>query len=109
MIEAVQKEVLDYEDILNDNFYNLEKAQMALEELLGSYEWDYTPTAQKAMEYGSAIGKEMEKCSDEAKRSWNYLNDYKRIMWLISVARDYCYLALEKCESALEYGCAVCE
>lgn len=98
-----KEEILQYEDIVGNNLYDLEKAQMALQELLDTYEWNYTPTAQKAMEYGCAVGKEIEKCGGEAKRSWYYINDYKKIMWLVSVARDYCHSALERCSNAY-YG-----
>lgn len=99
----LQEEVRQYEGIISDNLYDLEKAHMALEELLGTYNWDYEPTPQKAMEYGLAVGEEIEKCSDEAKYSWDYITGYKKIMWLVSVARDYCFSALKSCNNAY-YG-----
>lgn len=108
MNEMEQKTEFDYEDILNYNFYNLEKASMALNELLNSYEWNYTPDARKALEYSGTVHPDIF-CDDEAKRSWEYIVGYKRIMWLVSVARDYCRIALDSCESALDRCCAVKE
>ena len=98
--EKTQNKTIDYEDILNDNFYNLEKASMALNELLNTYEWNYTPDARKALEYSATVHPD-KFCDDEAKRSWEYIVGYNKIMWLISVARDYCIIALESCENAL--------
>ena len=108
MNEMKQKTEFDYEDILNYNFYNLEKASMALNELLNAYEWNYTPDARKALEYSCTMYPD-KFCDDESKRSWEYVVGYKRIMWLVSIARDYCFLALESCESALDRGGTVKE
>ena len=98
----IEKKIEEYEGILYDSSVSIEKAVFALNELLDKYEWNYEPTAQKAMEYGSAVGKMISECSDEAKLSWEYINDYKKIMWLINVARDYCYLILDKCNNVME-------
>lgn len=89
-------EKVDYECLVMDNIYNLEKADMALNELLNEYQWDYEPSAYDAIKFGSAIGGIG--CTEKEKRSWNYIEGYKKIMWLVSVARDYCSLSLEACE-----------
>ena len=75
----------------------LENARMALRELLNDYEWDYEPSASKALEWGGIIPSH-QKNDEDAKHSWEYLHDYKRIMWLIHVAFDYCYSAINIAE-----------
>lgn len=105
MKAQLEEKIYQYESIITDNLCDLEKAHMALNELLNEYEWEYEPTAQKALEYGSAMGKEVYKCDKEAKFSYKYLNDYKKIMWLVSIARDYCYLALKSCNDVYYGGC----
>lgn len=106
--EKLYEEVRQYEEVIMDNLCDLEKAKMALNDLLDTYNWNYEPTIQKALEYGTAAREEAEKCSDEAKMSWKYMYDYKKIMWLVSVARDYCNSALESCNNAY-YGGAIHE
>lgn len=100
--KELQKEVFRYEEIIGSNLADLEKAHMALSELLDEYHWDYEPNARKAIEYGTAVGAS-KNCDEEAKRSWDYINGYKKIMWLASVAMDYCHDALESCSKAY-YG-----
>lgn len=85
------------ESIIFENSIALEKAQMALDELLNEYDRNFVPTIQKALNFSSAVGKEVHNCSDEEKFSWKFMYDYKRIMWLIRIASDYCYSALENC------------
>ena len=102
--ERLEEEVFQYNGITSDNFYDLEQACMALNELLGNYQWDYEPTPQKAMEFLSAVGENVEKCSDEAKWSGEYIHGYKKIMWLIRIARDYCSSALERCQNVYYEG-----
>lgn len=92
-----EKDELKYEDITEDNLYDLEMASMALRELLNQYDWAYEPDARKAIEYGSTVGGSKDKV---AQFSYKYIADYRKIMWLVRVARDYCLLALERCEMA---------
>lgn len=100
----LRREVLEYEEIIAGNLVDLEKSYMALDELLNQYQWDYVPSARKALEYAMTVHLD-EHCDNEAKLSWQYITDYKKIMWLISVARDYCYSALESCNKVyLERG-----
>lgn len=96
--KELQKEVFQYEEIISENIADLEKAHMALNELLNEYRWDYEPDARKAIEY-STVGAD-KNCDREAKWSWEYINGYKKIMWLASVAMDYCHDALESCNKA---------
>lgn len=106
-IEAQLKEkIYQYESIITENLCDLEKAHMALNELLNEYEWNYEPTAQKALKYGSALSGDIVKSDKEAEFSYKYLNDYKKIIWLISIARDYCHSALESCNNAYYGGVA---
>lgn len=91
---------LQYEQALTDNLADLEKAWMALNELLNEYEWVHLPDAKKAVEYGETVFAK-ENCSKEAEHSWKYIADYKKIMWLVNVARDYCCTAIENCNKAL--------
>lgn len=80
----------------------LEKARMALRELLNGYEWDYEPSASKALEWGGTIPS-YQKDDEDAKHSWEYLYDYRKIMWLIHVAFDYCYSAINMAEDIEKY------
>lgn len=73
---------------------------MALNELLNCYQWDYEPDARKAIEYGNTVDADKH-CDKEAKWSWEYINDYSRIMWLVRIAKDYCFAALDKCEKTI--------
>ena len=93
------KEV-DFEEVVTENLVDLEKACMALEELITKYQWNYEPSARKALEFSNTVHPD-KYCDDDARRSWEYITDYKKIMWLISIAKDYCYSALENCENAL--------
>lgn len=99
MKKNYKKEVFLHEEVIGSNLADLEKAHMALSELLNEYHWDYEPDARKAIEYGTTVCAS-KNCDEKAKRSWDYINDYKKIMWLASVARDYCGLALENCNKA---------
>lgn len=99
--KELQKEVFQYEEVIDSNLADLEKAYMALSELLNEYHWDYEPDVRKAIEYGSTLHED-ENCDKKAKWSWEYINGYKKIMWLVSVAKDYCYEALESCNKALD-------
>lgn len=90
---------IEYEGIVGDNLVDLEKAHMALDELLNEYEWINPPDARKAMEYAQTVHPD-EKCDEQAKNSWKYMADYRKIMWLVNIARDYCYSALNACKEA---------
>lgn len=79
---------------MNDNVYDLEQAIMALEEIINSYEWDFEPDARKALEYSTTV-KPKENCDKDAELSWLYLRGYKKIMWLVRVAKDYCWNIFE--------------
>lgn len=98
----LEREVSHYEELVADNLVDLEKAHMALNELLNEYEWDYTPSASKAIQYGSTVPSA--NTDREAKLSWRYIEDYKKIMWLVNIARDYCYSALESCNKVYSGG-----
>lgn len=79
----------------------LENAGMALRELLENYEWVHEPSAKKAVYYGSAIPEQREE-DEDAERSWLYIHDYRKIMWLINVAFDYCNSALDDINACQE-------
>ena len=98
--ETQLKNDVDFEEVVTENLVDLEKACMALDELITQYDWNYEPNARKALEFSSSINPD-KYCDKEAEWSWRYIADYKKIMWLISIAKDYCYSALEKCENAL--------
>lgn len=100
MCKKLQKTELDYESLISDNICNLKKASMALNQLLDEYQYDYVPSAYEAVRYGKATGKEVSMCTDSEKHSWQYINGYEKIMWLVSVARDYCFATLTDCEKA---------
>lgn len=95
-----QQTLLQYEDTIINNLADLQKAHMALDELLDEYEWQQLPDARKAVEYGATVNAK-ERCDIEAERSWKYIADYKKIMWLVNVARDYCSVAIENCNKVL--------
>ncbi len=102
--EELQRANVYYESLVMDNIYNLEKASMALDQLLDEYQWDYEPSAYDAIKFGRAVGNNRAECTDNEKRSWNYIEGYKKIMWLVGVARDYCFSALTDCEKAYKGG-----
>lgn len=94
-----RKEIRLY-DAISDNTYDLEHAEMALSEILDAYQWDYKPDARKALEYGNTVHAD-EYCDEDARRSWEYIYGYDKIMWLVTVARDYCYEAIGVCNNAI--------
>lgn len=102
----LQKETQDYEDIIAESLDNLNKAQMALDILTEEYDWNYNPDARKAFKFANTVNAK-EKCTDEEYFSWKYLCDYKKIMFLIHIASDYCQSALEVCKEVYEGGASV--
>ena len=96
-----EKETLKCEDIAEDNLYDMEMAYTALDELLNQYEWAYDPDARKAIEHSNAVGGSKD---EVAQFSYKYITDYRKIMWLIRIARDYCYSTLERCENIYRGG-----
>ena len=98
--EKLSKKEIRLCDSIYDNIYNLEQARNALQELLDKYDWSYKPDARKALEYGNTVHAD-EYCDEDAKRSWKYIYGYDKIMWLVKVARDYCYEAIDICNNAI--------
>lgn len=90
-----EKEILKCEDLAEDNLYDMEMAYTALDELLNQYDFAYEPDARKAIEHSSTVGGSKDKV---AQFSHKYIADYRKIMWLLRVARDYCYSTLERCD-----------
>ena len=84
----LQKEIFTYQESASDSIVDLEKATMALQELLNEYDWAYEPDARKALEHSTTVGGSQDKV---AQFSYKYIADYKKIMWLVKVALDYCY------------------
>ena len=87
-------------DAISDNIYNLESVQMALGEIIEKFDYNYEPDARKALEYGNTVHAN-KYCDEDAKRSWEYIYGYKKIMWLVKVARDYCDMAIDICNNAI--------
>lgn len=73
-----------------ESHWRMEMAIFALNDLLNDYDSneDYL-SATNVLEYKNS--KERDKLSDNAKLSYLFLEDYKRIMWMIRVARDYIF------------------
>ena len=88
-------------DAISDNVYDLEHAKMALNEILNSFRWNYYPDARKALKYGETVHAD-EQLDEDAKRSWEYVNGYEKIMFLVETARDYCHNAIGVCNNAIE-------
>lgn len=89
----LQNEIFRYQESASDASVDLEKATMALQELLNEYDWAYEPDARKAIEHSSTIGGSQDKV---AQFSYKYIADYKKIMWLAKVALDYCHIVSEQ-------------
>ena len=66
----LQKEISRYQDSVYDSSVDIEKATMALRELLNEYEWAYEPDARKAIEHSSTIGGSEDKV---AQFSYKYI------------------------------------
>lgn len=95
--EKLSRKEIQLYDAISDNTYDLEHAEMALSEILNTYQRPYKPDARKALEYGNTVHAN-ECCDEDAKHSWEYIYGYDKIMWLVSVARDYCRNAIDCCE-----------
>lgn len=98
----LRERVLQYDDMAFEAIVGLEKAHMALGELINGYNWDYEPTAQKALKYGSSSSGDIVRSDKEAEFSYKYINDYKKIMWLAEVALDYMDSALKNIQNVYE-------
>ena len=92
-IKELREKILKYEDIVTYSEIDIEKATMALQVLLDEYDRGYEPTLRKAMKSGFASGEEISKCTEEENFSYRYIYDYKKIMWLVRIAFDYCLSA----------------
>ena len=92
--EDLEKNLSNCHENAFESSIKLEKARMALSQLLDNYDWAYEPSAEKALYYGNTIPGQREE-DEDAERSWLYIYDYKKIMWLINVAYDYCNSALD--------------
>lgn len=79
--------ILKYDETLMECSGDIDKALMALNELINNYDSVLLPDARKAIEHGTTIGGSKD---EQAQFSWKYIYDYKRIMWLIRIAFDYC-------------------
>lgn len=99
--EDLEKKLSNCHENAFESSIKLEKAKMALRQLLDEYEWDYEPSAEKALYYGRAIPGQRKK-DEYAKKSWSYIYDYKKIMWLINIAYDYCNSALDDINACQE-------
>lgn len=73
--------------------------QKALDTFLNEYEWDITPSIDHAKKYADATEEEIKNCTKEDEISYKLLYDYKTILRLIGVARDYCFAAQEALKS----------
>lgn len=72
-------------EIIDDSLIEIENAIFMLNEFIDDYEWDIIPTVEKASKYGTESG---EHTKDE-EISYRLLNEYKRIIKIIRIARDY--------------------
>ena len=97
----LQEKIIEYENAVGDSAKDIEMATMALQELLNEYDWNYTPDARKAIEHGSTVGGSQDKV---AQFSYKYIADYRKIMWLIQIAFDYCFLASKDIDSIYRGG-----
>lgn len=101
--EILQDKLGNCQDIAVKASDSLCKAKIALEELMGSYYYDYEPSARDAIEYGSTLGKEnRDALGEKARWSWEYIEGYKKIMWLANIAHDYLSLALDDVKACQE-------
>lgn len=85
----LQNKIIDYENAVEDSVKDIEMATMALKELLNEYDWSYAPDARKAIEHASTVGGSQDEI---AQFSYKYISDYRKIIWLIQIAFDYCFL-----------------
>lgn len=93
--------ILKLENSFFDASCDLEKAKMALGELR-QYDWSHKPDPAKAIEYMETTEKEKrDALGEDAEHSFEYIFDYKRIMWLVEVALDYCCSALDRIDNTL--------
>lgn len=75
-----------------DNAHNeLEKAIFMLNSFVDTYEWNISPTWQKAMKYSNTT--DLSECSKDEEISYRLLTEYDKITKTIRIARDYCFSA----------------
>lgn len=99
--KELQEKLYKYESLVNCNILNVKNTYMAIQDLLNTYEYDVKVSARKALEYDTTVRPD-EHFGLDAKISSKFINDYDRIMWLLNVACDYCYEAMENLDNAYE-------
>lgn len=94
---------LQLQEAMEDSVYELEKAKMAIREIIEDYGcYDAKLSPEKALKYRSAIGDELKACTMDEKLSDLFLSDYSRIMWLVEVIMDYCNNAIHLLKKELD-------
>lgn len=94
----MKKLIYKYGEIVDESSNELDKALMALNELINDYSFDLKLDVRKALEHDTTIGGNDDVVGKFTSR---FVYDHDRIMWLIHVALDYCFLVSEKLKSPI--------
>ena len=65
-----------------------------LNSFVDTYEWNISPTWQKAMKYSNTT--DLSECSKDEEISYRLLTEYDKITKTIRIARDYCFSASDE-------------
>lgn len=84
---------------ITDALVKLEKCEQALFEIIDNFDSVNNPTPEAAL---VAKTKDLSQCTNEEKFSFEYYNEYSKLMWLANVAFDYCHGALRKINGLIE-------
>ena len=93
-----------YNDAISESKISIEKALGAFDELI-DYEWDvdYLTVNDAVKCFNTPPELRETECSVSERVAFNLIKDYKRIVWLINVARDYCVSCSKELQKALDY------
>lgn len=92
-LQKVKKEYLDAQSALFDAGVELEELLTALEILVEDYDTSFELNYIDLKDYAKG-----NKYNEVGEKSYDFLYDYKRIMWLARTALTYCKSAKEICE-----------
>lgn len=99
----IYEELREYADTCMENEYDLTQCYQALSTCIDEFaDGVISPDPYKAILWAKGQDK-----SEEAEFSCRFIYEYKKLCWLVQVARDYCFNALEKLEKVNNVGSEV--
>lgn len=87
-----------YFDLLSDAYeaeLSLKNTQTALSNIIDANMYEFTPSIRLAYLYATSNDDERKSLDRDAELSYKWFTDMKNTLWLVNIALDYCYNAME--------------